>query len=80
MRTMLLACVRILKVCMHIQLGCICRPYVCVRTLKPRTLIQPFLLLFLYFICLKCLSSSLFSDVYVYVSQFICLFFLNMLD
>ena len=44
------------------------------------TLIQHFLLMCLYLICLICLCSSLFSHVYVSVSLFVCFIILNMLN
>ena len=47
--------------------------------LCPKTLIQLFMCLFLYFFCLICLSCSLFPYVYVSVSLIVCLIILNML-
>ena len=73
-------CVRILKVCMRIQLGRVRTPYVCIRVLKPKTLIQPFLLLFLYFVCATCFYLALFYASQFSVSLFKCLFVLHMLN
>ena len=74
------SCIRILEVCIHIQLSCIRRPYVCIHVLKPKNPNSTFSAFVSYFICLIFLYSSLFSHVYVFVSLFVCLFAFNRLD
>ena len=70
-------CAHILEVCVRIQLGYVCRPYVCIRTLVPRNPNSTFLLLFLYSVYIICFCFVLF---YAYKSLFLCLFVLRMLD
>jgi len=72
----LLACIRKLEVCIHIQLGCVRRPmYVHIYSC-PETLIQVFLVLFPYFI----IYASVLTILFVFESLFLCLFTFNMLD
>ena len=77
---MLSTCVHMLEVCVRMQLGRVRTPYVCIHILKPKTLIQPFLLLFLYFVCATCFYLALFYASQFSVSLFKCLFVLHMLD
>ena len=70
----------LLEVCICIQLGYVRRSYVCECIHKPKTLIQTFLLSFLYFVYAIYFCLALFYASQSSVSLFKCLFILHMLD